>query len=485
LLLVSCVALKTDPDHRSDDAGDDAGDAPTVTGSTMTWDAPGPWTASSVTTQSAAGPGGAGGAPAFDAADGAGAGGSAGRGLDIEGGTGGVQQLASASAHTCALLSHGGVRCWGWGAYGVLGYKNEDDVGDDETPASVGDVNVGGKVTQIAASSQHTCALLEGGRVRCWGSGTEGALGYGNYDSIGDNETPADAGDVEVGGKVVQLATGMQHVCALLDTGAVRCWGEGGSGQLGYARIDWVGVGDKPYEKPYMAGEVYVGGKVVELAAGGNNTCARLESGAVRCWGSCNYGQCGYGNTKNIGDDETPAWAGNIDLGGTATQIAVASQSVCAVLTGGRLRCWGMGENGLLGYGKTDAIGDNELPSSAGDVDVGGTVMLVRCGDTHCCAVLEGGALRCWGRNAYGELGYGHTRDIGDNETPASAGDVRVGGPVVDVAPGQSTTCALLVGGTVRCWGVDGSGELGYGRPLGGPIGDDEYPESAGDVPVY
>ena len=79
---------------------------------------------------------------------------------------------------------------------GQLGYANEDDVGDDETPASAGDVDVGGVVTQLAAGDWHTCALLDTGAVRCWGSNENGELGYGAIGDVGDDETPASVGDV-------------------------------------------------------------------------------------------------------------------------------------------------------------------------------------------------------------------------------------------------------------------------------------------------
>jgi len=86
------------------------------------------------------------------------------------------------------------------------------------------------------------------------------------------------------------------------------------------------------------------------------------------------------------------------------------------------VRYWGNNDWGQLGYGHTDDIDD---AASAGDVDVGGTAVQIWAGDGHTCALLDDGALRCWGRNAAGQLGYGHTDDVGDDETPASAGDVQ------------------------------------------------------------
>jgi alpha-tubulin suppressor-like RCC1 family protein len=222
----------------------------------------------------------------------------------------------------------------------------------------------------------------------------------------------------------------------------------------------------------------------VQLAAFNFETCALLETGFIRCWGSNSFGQLGYGNILNIGDDETPAWAGNIEIGAKAIQVVVGQPHVCAVLEGGNVRCWGAGQWGALGYGNTKSIGDDEAPASAGDVDVGGKVVRMGAGAPHTCAVLEGGALRCWGSSGSGQLGYPGLKMVGDTGPPSAAGDVDVGGPVVQVGGGRYFTCALLVGGRVRCWGTPALGRLGYGY-LGGPIGDDETPASKGDVPVF
>jgi hypothetical protein len=69
-------------------------------------------------------------------------------------------------------------------------------------------------------------------------------------------------------------------------------------------------------------------------------------------------------------------------------------------------------------------LGDNELPSSYGNVDLGISVTTLSEGfmNLHTCAL--GSSLRCWGRGWNGVLGYGNVNDIDDNETPASAGPV-------------------------------------------------------------
>ena len=388
-----------------------------------------------------------------------------------------VTQITTGDDHTCALLNNGAVRCWGWAGVGQLGYGNGDWIGDDETPASAADVDVGGTVAEINAGEAHTCVVLDTGAVRCWGSGGFSNLGYGNTDTIGDNETPASAGDVDVGGTVAQTALGTFHTCALLNAGTVRCWGNGGLGRLGYGNL--ATIGDN--ETPASAGDVNVGGTVTQITAGKHHTCALLDTGAVRCWGYGIGGRVGYGNVNDIGDNEAPATAGDVNVGGIVTQITAGEEHTCALLDTGAVRCWGLGANGRLGYGNTNNIGDDETPASAGDVDVGGTVIQIDAGVFHTCALLDTGAVRCWGTGGSGRLGYANSVTIGDDETPASAGDVDVGGTVAQIVTG-SHTCALLDTGAVRCWGSGTNGKLGYGNTT--IIGDNETPASAGDVDI-
>src|SRR5439155_19757705 len=130
-----------------------------------------------------------------------------------------------------------------------------------------------------------------------------------------------------------------------------------------------------------------------------------------------------------------------------AVHIAVGGNHTCAVIQGGTLRCWGAGAFGQLGYGNVDDIGDDEDPAAMGDVDVGGKVVGVAAGSSHTCALLDQYNVRCWGFAKYGELGYANTRNIGDDETPATAGDVNVGEPVQAIAAGDDDTCAILTSG--------------------------------------
>ncbi len=349
------------------------------------------------------------------------------------------------------------------------------DAGPD---AEVADANPGVPATSITTGNTFSCALLEDGAVRCWGFNLQGQLGQSNTENLGDDETPAEGGDAPLGASVVQISANGGHVCAVVDKGALRCWGNAEEGQLGYGNVDHVGD-DEP---PSIAGNVDVGAMVTQVAAGGHHTCALLTTGAIRCWGQGSFGALGYGNTDSIGDDETPVSGGDVLVGGTVTQVTAGTEHSCALLATGNVRCWGSGSFGRLGYGNVNAVGDDETAGTAGDVNVGATVEQIVAGGAHTCVILDGGAVRCWGRNTSGELGYASTLAVGDNETPASAGNVDVGGPVSQLALGMNHTCAVLEGGALRCWGRNLEGQLGYGNTSN--LGDYEPPSSVGGVDV-
>lgn len=389
---------------------------------------------------------------------------------------------------TCMTLESGALRCWGGGSGGQNGTGSTTTIGDDELPTAVTPVDLGaGRVARaVSRDLTHACALLDDGSVRCWGSGLYGRLGYGNVANIGDNETPGSVGPVDLGAgrTAVAISAGTFHTCAILDTGAVRCWGRGALGALGIGNTQ--DVGDD--ETPGSVGPVDLGAgrTATAITAGRDFTCAILDTGDVRCWGYGFHGQLGTGTTADIGDDEAPGAVAPVDLGAgrTAVAIGAANYHVCAVLDTGGVRCWGFGSDGRLGLGNTNWIGDNETPGSVSQVNLGGaTVTAIAVGDEHSCALTAAGSVHCWGLGSFGRLGYSATATIGDNEHPVSAGTVSLGGaPVVGLSAGGGSTCATRSDGTVTCWGVGSFGALGYGTT--NHVGDDETPGSAGTASV-
>ncbi len=403
-----------------------------------------------------------------------------------------VVQLAAGSVHTCALVSDGSVRCWGRGERGQTGHGSTEDVGDDLQDDMQRAVSLGGRATQISAGFEHTCALMESGEVLCWGHNAFGQLGYGHTETIGDDELPIAAGPVALGEKAVFVAAGGLHTCVLVERGAIRCWGDNTNGQLGYGNTEDLGDDETPIDAP----DVDVGeGEVVQLTTGFVHSCARFASGALRCWGRGErpletavggHGQLGYGNTEDIGDDEVPAEVGDVPVGEPVAYVSAGIAHTCAVTVSGNVRCWGRGEGrqgqGQLGYQEKENIGDDETPADAGDVETIGNAVVAVAGDTHSCLIDESGALQCWGFGGFGQLGYGNMHNIGDDEAPAVAGTVPVGETVIQVVAGSYHSCVLTASHRVYCFGLGNSGQLGYCDERS--LGDDETPEVVGAVPL-
>lgn len=335
--------------------------------------------------------------------------------------------------HVCALSDAGAVRCWGGAPFkeGQLGYGSKQQVGNDPGEMPPPDVDVGGPVAQIVAGDAFTCALLVGGTVRCWGHNSSGQLGYGHTENVGDEPGEMPPPDIDVGGEVVQIAAGEARTCALLKTGAVRCWG------ISWVDPDLDPIGDDPGDMPPP--DVLVTGTFTQIHAAKHEACVVRDDGTVACW------------TGDMIPHERP-------FGGVVVEL---SGYICARMNDGAARCLGYNDYGQKGYGHTKYVGD---PVQAGDIPVGGLVTRIAPGEAHTCAIAPGGAVRCWGANFCGGLGYGHTMDLGDMPGELPTPDVLLGGPAIDVALAFGYGCALLAGDEVRCWGCGNEGNLGYGN---------------------
>ncbi len=386
--------------------------------------------------------------------------------------------------HTCAVLGDRTVRCWGRGLAGRLGYGTEANVLSAAAAAPV-DVGPGRTVRAVTAGDFHTCAILDDGTVRCWGFGANGRLGYGG---TGDVRSPATAPAVDIGpGRTaVAITAGASHTCAIRDDGSVICWGNGVSGRLGYGNQS--SIGDNETAAAGGPVDIGAGHRAVAISAGDFHTCVIRDDGALVCWGFGSGGQLGRGGTADIGDNETPGQAGPVDLAGRrARAVSGGKGHTCAILDDGSARCWGFGADGRLGYGSESNI-TSAASAPAIDLGPGRTAVAIGAGEAHSCAILDTGAVRCWGFGGNGRLGYGATDSIGDDagEHPGGAGPVSLGPgrTARTLSVGYSHTCASLDDGTVRCWGFGGSGRLGYGTEAS--VGDAAARSvaTAGPVPV-
>ncbi len=334
------------------------------------------------------------------------------------------------------------------------------------------------KTDSISLGGSHTCALSTNGTVKCWGENWDGQLGYGDTNNRGDN--PNEMGNnlpiVNLGTNflVKQIDSGFLHTCALSTNGTVKCWGSNWDGQLGYG--DTNNRGDNPNEMGDILPMVNLGTNflVKQIALGYYHTCVLSTNSTVKCWGDSTYGQLGHGDISSRGDnsnemgDDLPT----IDLGISFSikQIYGGGFHTCALSTNGTVKCWGSNWDGQLGYGDTNNRGDNpnEMGNNLPIVNLG-TNFLVKQISTqgyHTCALSTNRTVKCWGENWVGHLGYGDTNNRGDNpnEMGNNLPTVSLGTNflVKQIDGGDAHTCALSTNSTVKCWGGNGGG-LGYG----------------------
>ena len=393
--------------------------------------------------------------------------------------------LASGLYHNCVITNSHLLFCWGDNTEGQLGQGHLSNVGDD--PNEMGeaaiavDLGTGMFPTQIATGTYHTCALLVGGRVKCWGENTDGQLGQGHTSSIGVSEnqmgdflSPIDLG---TGMFATQIAAGGYHTCALLGDGRVKCWGYNKYGQLGKEHTNSIGVSENQMGDFLPPIDLGTGMFATQIAAGSQHTCALLGDGRVKCWGYNHRGQLGQEHTNSIGVSENQMgdFLPPIDLGTGmfATQIAAALRneaSSCALLGDGRVKCWGYNHRGQLGQEHTNSIGvsENQMGDFLPPIDLGTGMFVtqIQLGPIHSCAVLGGHFLKCWGYNFVGQLGHG-TLDgtpVGDNV--GEMGDALPAfclRDILGVSLGFDHTCVLLTDDSLRCFGSNSAGQLGQG----------------------
>ena len=163
------------------------------------------------------------------------------------------------------------------------------------SPASA----TGVTITAVAAGENHTCAVIDGGGVKCWGLNNNGQLGNGTTtNSNSPVDVCADAACTASMSGVVAIAAGENHTCALTDGGGVKCWGWNRSGQLGNGAVTDFFTPNPTATDVCVdpACELFLS-DVVSLTAGGSHTCALGAGGGIRCWGSNGSGQLGDGTT--------------------------------------------------------------------------------------------------------------------------------------------------------------------------------------------
>jgi alpha-tubulin suppressor-like RCC1 family protein len=213
------------------------------------------------------------------------------------------------------------------------------------------------------------------------------------------------------------------------------------------------------------------GGKAKAIAAGYQHTCAILDNESVKCWGLNDEGQLGLNADDSRGDepdemgDNLPA----IDLrstGRTAASITTGAKHTCVMDDNASIKCWGYGYYGQLGKGEQKSL--NRPPQNVLELGSGRNAKAIVAGNFHNCVMLDNSSIKCWGLNDSGQLGQGDTNNrgdgFGDNPNNLPSIDLGSGKTARAISAGDRHTCAILDNASIKCWGSNISGELGIGN---------------------
>ncbi len=240
------------------------------------------------------------------------------------------------------------------------------------------------------------------------------------------------------------ISAGDDHTCAVTAAGGVKCWGDNTWGKLGDGATT---------AQVFPMDVIGLSGEAIAISAGHHHNCALIRAstdGGAVCWGANYSGQLGTGDTT-LSFSPVPVRG----LSSGVRAISAGRLHTCALTTGGGVKCWGYGFFGQLGNGSK---ADSTTPVDVVGLGSGVRAISASPGADHTCALTDAGGVKCWGGNRLGALGNGGTTD---SASPVDVSGLSSG--VRAIGAGGSHTCAVVTDRDVRCWGSNGSGQLGIG----------------------
>ena len=317
-------------------------------------------------------------------------------------------------------------------------------------------------VTAISAGSGHTCALLISKQARCWGQA--GRLGNGDGLDDSANAVAVLASGTAASSPVVltdvtTISAGGQHTCALLTSKEAKCWGSGSDGALG------VGVFSATALNPVRvlasgteSSSPVALTDITAISAEGSSTCAMLTNTEARCWGYNGDQQICDGSSVRRANPVTVLASGTAASSPVAltnvTAISMGQAHTCVLLTSKEAKCWGDNANGRLGDGTVMFKGNPVAVLTSGTAASSPValtnVTAIAAAINHTCAILVSKQLSCWGNNTSGQLGDGTTTQRINPVTVLSGGSPLSNVGVTAITPPSAPTIDLIFPGDAK-----------------------------------
>ena len=325
-----------------------------------------------------------------------------------------ADSVVSSDGGYCAVLSTGEVDCWGYNRDGELGNGSTggpDSADGYDAPQVVTGIT---DATSVTNDGTGNCALLSTGGVDCWGDNERGQLGNGTTDGPDGSgyDTPQAVSGITDADSVVSDGGGGD--CAVLSTGGVQCWGAVSEGQLGNGTTSGPDCSSGCYNTPQAVSGIT---NADSLSSDNEGYCAVLSTGGVECWGENANGDLGNGSIggpDGASGYDTPQVVAVTDAD-SLTGDGEGQGGYCAVLSTGGVDCWGYNSDGQLGnssVGGPDGEDGYDSPQAVTGITDANSVTNSSDNGTAAdyCAGLSTGGVDCWGDDTLGQVGNGTTR---------------------------------------------------------------------------
>ena len=341
----------------------------------------------------------------------------------------------------CAMFSDGAARCSGYGAASWVGLPDGESPGTTWLPVDLG-LTQGTTAIGVSSGNAHSCFLIDDGTVSCLWS-DEGTT-FGQWG-------PGGAGDpITFSSPAVKVDAGFNHTCVLSQDGSVSCWGRRGSGQVG----DELGPGQSASAPNPVVVNLGTDRTALDIAIGGNFSCALLDNETIKCWGDNNDGQVGPGWSNT--HEHSPV---EVALGShVPISLSAGGYHACAVTDEGELICWGSNWAGQLGRG-TSGTGQWGAPSEV-SLPNNALAEAVSLEKDSTCFLRTDAEVHCFG-SSYNLTAPNQGDPI--DFSPDNAANVTFSPilqPIDSLFSGTSKTCAVHDGELISCIHADRNVDL-------------------------